>query len=97
MSAKPQPKLMTVAEYLAHERRAEFKSDFIDGRLYPLHNPYGPADPSAMAGATREHNRVKENLVVHLGGRLPAVRPRRSPATSGCGCRRRAGTTTRTS
>jgi Uma2 family endonuclease len=70
MSAKPQPKLMTVAEYLAHERQAEFKSDFIDGRLYPVHNPFGPADPSAMAGATREHNRVKDNLAGELFGRL---------------------------
>jgi len=75
MSATPAPKRMTVAEYLAHERTAEYKSDFIDGRLYPVHNPLGLADPTAMAGASREHNRVKENLVGELFARLRA-----------CGC-----------
>lgn len=70
MSATPAPTRMTVAEYLAHERVAEHKSDFIEGRLYPVHNPLGLADPSAMAGASREHNRVKENLIVQLGMRL---------------------------
>lgn len=64
MSAVPKPeprKRMTEAEYLAYERTAEFKSEFFDGVLYPLHNPYG--DLQAMAGATKPHNRVKENLV----------------------------------
>lgn len=66
---KPEPKRrMTEAEYLAYERTAEFKSEFFDGVLYPLHNPYG--DLQAMAGATKPHNRVKENLIVELGGRF---------------------------
>jgi Uma2 family endonuclease len=59
---------MTEAEYLAYERTAEFKSEFFDGVLYPLHNPYG--NLQAMAGATRPHNRAKDNLVIELGGRL---------------------------
>jgi Uma2 family endonuclease len=70
MSAKPEPKRMTVAEYLAHERVAEYKSDFIDGRLYPVHDPFGPPDAAAMAGASREHNRVKDNLVGELYAQL---------------------------
>jgi Uma2 family endonuclease len=57
MSAVTKQKL-TVAEYLARERRAEFKSEFFNGEMF------------AMAGASREHNRVKENLVIELGGRL---------------------------
>lgn len=67
MSAVPKPeppKRMTEAEYLAYERTAEFKSEFFDGVLYPLHNPYG--DLQAMAGATRSHNRVKDNLYGEL-------------------------------
>lgn len=57
MSAVPKRKL-TEAEYLAIERAAEFKSEFYNGEMF------------AMAGASREHNRVKENLIVEVGGRL---------------------------
>ena len=57
MSALPKPKL-TVAEYLARERRAEFKSEFFNGEVF------------AMAGASRAHNFVKENLIGELFARL---------------------------
>ena len=57
MSAVPKPKL-TVAEYLAIEREAEFKSEFYDGEMF------------AMAGASLEHNRVSENLSIEIGKRL---------------------------
>ena len=57
MTAVPRSKL-TVAEYLAIERRAEFKSEFYDGEMF------------AMAGASVEHNRVNKNLAVELGARL---------------------------
>lgn len=57
MGALPKPKL-TVAEYLAIERRAEFKSEFFDGEMF------------AMAGASREHNIVNENLSLEIGSRL---------------------------
>lgn len=40
----------TAAEYLAQERPAFEKSEYFDGHIYP------------MAGATKEHNRIKENL-----------------------------------
>jgi Uma2 family endonuclease len=57
MSAVPKRKL-TEAEYLALERAAEFKSEFYNGEMF------------AMAGASREHNRIKENLIGELFGRL---------------------------
>ncbi len=57
MTALPQRKL-TAEEYLAIERNAEFKSDFYDGEMY------------AMAGASIEHNRVKENLTYELKSRM---------------------------
>ena len=57
MSAVPKRKL-TAAEYLTVERRAEFKSEFFAGEMF------------TMAGASREHNRLKENLIVELGTRF---------------------------
>ena len=57
MSAVPKTKL-TAAEYLAIELAAENKNEFYDGEMF------------AMSGASRDHNRVKENLVVEIGGRF---------------------------
>ena len=57
MSAVPKTKL-TAAEYLAIEKAAEFKSEFYDGEMF------------AMSGASREHNRVKENLIGEMFMRL---------------------------
>jgi Uma2 family endonuclease len=51
MSALPKATL-TVEDYLAIERRAEFKSEFFNGEMF------------AMAGASRLHNVVTENLSV---------------------------------
>ncbi|MFO0805768.1 MAG: Uma2 family endonuclease [Gemmataceae bacterium] len=62
MSAVPTQKL-TVDEYLAIERAAEFKSEFFDGVMYPLQ---GPGGPLGMAGAKFDHNRIKENLSFEL-------------------------------
>lgn len=65
MSAAPKKKL-TEAEYLAIENAAEFKSEFYDGVMYPLHR-----DPvTNMAGASRPHNEVKENLIGELFARF---------------------------
>lgn len=66
MSALPKTKL-TEAEYLAIENAAEFKSEFCDGVMYPLHDPYRRGGPVGMAGAAPRHNRIKENLIVDLG------------------------------
>jgi Uma2 family endonuclease len=57
MSAAPKVRL-TPEEYLAIERKAAFKSEFYNGEMF------------AMAGASREHNRLKENLVIEIGSRL---------------------------
>jgi Uma2 family endonuclease len=57
VSAALKPKL-TLAEYLARERTADVKSEYYRGETF------------AMAGASREHNTAKENLIVELGMRL---------------------------
>ncbi|BBL69490.1 Uma2 family endonuclease [Methylogaea oryzae] len=51
-------KLYTPEEYLALERQAEFKSEYINGRIY------------AMAGTSRAHNLIVFNLVRELGNQL---------------------------
>lgn len=68
MSAVPQPDRPTSAidEYLARERTAEYKSEFLDGVTYPLHRDAA----WNMAGASRAHNRVNENLSGELHARL---------------------------
>jgi Uma2 family endonuclease len=54
MTAVPK-RLLTPAEYLDRERKAEFKSEYYRGELF------------AMAGASYEHTRVKDNLARLLG------------------------------
>ena len=49
---------LTVAEFLAIERKAEFKSELYKGEMY------------AMAGASPEHNQIKDNLIGELFGKL---------------------------
>jgi Uma2 family endonuclease len=66
VSAIPKQKL-TEAEYLEIERAAEFKSEFYDGVMYPVQGPHAPV---GMAGATRDHNRIKENMSFELNSRL---------------------------
>jgi Uma2 family endonuclease len=57
VSALRKPK-MSVAEYLAREKAAAFKSEFFDGETF------------AMAGASHEHNAINENLSGELHSRL---------------------------
>lgn len=57
MTAIPRRK-MTVAEYLALEREAPFKSEFYAGEVF------------AMSGASPAHNRIKDNLIGVLAGAL---------------------------
>lgn len=59
MSALPRPR-WTAEEYLADERQAEAKSEFLDGELF------------AMAGASREHNLISLNVAVALHPQLAA-------------------------
>ena len=45
-------------EYLSMERRAEFKSEYVDGTAY------------AMAGGSERHNLIAANLIITLGVQL---------------------------
>jgi len=65
MTAVPRRKL-TEVEYLAIENAAEFKSEFYNGIMYPLHRD----ELTGMAGGSRFHNRVKDNIAIRIGGLL---------------------------
>ena len=57
--ALPQPKTYySPEEYLALERAAEFRSEYIDGAIF------------AMAGESLNHGRIKADLVTILGNQL---------------------------
>ena len=49
---------ITAADYLALERQAETKSEYLNGRIY------------AMSGASRNHNRITVNLTSTLHAQL---------------------------
>ena len=59
MTALPQPKTYySPEEYLALERAAEFRSEYLNGKIF------------AMAGESPEHGRIKADVVVALGNQL---------------------------
>jgi len=56
---RPQQHLfLSPEQYLAQERRAEFKSEYVNGEIF------------AMAGAGREHNQISSNIVASLSAQL---------------------------
>jgi Uma2 family endonuclease len=57
MSTVPEPRLSPI-QYLAHEREADHKSEFYQGRMFP------------MARATPDHNRIVRNVLGHLDAQL---------------------------
>ncbi len=57
MSSIPKT-LLTPDEYLAHERKADFRSEFYRGETF------------AMAGASARHNLIVSNAIVSLGQQL---------------------------
>ena len=57
MTAQPQKKYLP-QEYLELERAAEYKSEYYQGEIF------------AMAGASRNHNRIAGNLYVKVGSYL---------------------------
>lgn len=58
MSTLPQRSFLTAEEYLAIERKAEFKSEYYNGEMF------------AMAGASRPHNRIASNVISTLNPHL---------------------------
>lgn len=56
------PAWITPEEYLALEERAVVKHEYLDGVIYTWQG-YGPA---AMAGGSRVHNEIVQNLIVAL-------------------------------
>jgi len=58
MSAAVAERVYSPEDYLAQERIAEHKSEFMDGRIY------------AMTGASRAHNLITVNLARSLGNQL---------------------------
>ncbi|HEX8422364.1 MAG TPA: Uma2 family endonuclease [Pyrinomonadaceae bacterium] len=57
MSSRPDYYL-SPEEYLTLERRAEFKSEYVDGVMY------------AMAGGSERHNLIAANVIITLGAQL---------------------------
>lgn len=49
---------VTPEEYLAVERQAEYKSEYVDGVMY------------AMAGGSERHNLLAANMIIEIGSRL---------------------------
>ncbi len=51
---------VTPAEYLAFERKAPFKNEYLEGQII------------AMSGASRAHNRITVDITIQLGNQLMA-------------------------
>ncbi len=58
MSAQPDYKYLTPEEYLAIERKAEYKSEYVDGVMY------------AMAGGSPQHSLISSNVITLVNVRL---------------------------
>ena len=56
--SQPAEQFITPAEYLAFERRADTKSEYLNGRIY------------AMSGASLQHNRIVAGLAMTVGNQL---------------------------
>jgi Uma2 family endonuclease len=70
MASPPKPRF-TPEEYLALERQAEYKSEYIGGEIF------------AMAGASRAHNRSTFNVAGALFNQLRGTPARDSAPTCG--------------
>ena len=56
--SRPAEQFITAADYLALERQADAKSEYLNGYIY------------AMSGASRSHNRITFNLTRRIGNQL---------------------------
>ena len=68
-----QHRLFTPEEYLELERRAQFRSEYVAGEIYPMGE--WRRDPKTgrltmMAGASTNHNTLTANAVILLGAQL---------------------------
>jgi Uma2 family endonuclease len=61
---------LTSEEYLAIERKAETKSEYFAGEMFPLAGVGKAQDAFAMTGASRRHNLVTGNVFAALHGQL---------------------------
>ena len=53
---------VTPEEYLRRERAAEFKSEYVNGEIISMGDNY----PTIIAGASTNHNLIKENVSFHI-------------------------------
>lgn len=65
---------VTPEEYLRREWEAEFKSEYVNGEIIPMGDLY----PTVMAGASTNHNLIKENVAIQVGSHV---------RSNGKGCR----------
>ena len=65
---------VTPEEYLRREQEAEFKSEYVNGEIIPMGDLY----PTVMAGASTNHNLIKENVAIQIGSHV---------RSNGRGCR----------
>lgn len=65
MATAPRPRPLSVDEYLAIERAAEFRSEFYDGRMFPMDEP-----ARGMAGARFRHGQIVTKVLAELHARL---------------------------
>lgn len=61
---------LTPQEYLAIERKAETKSEYFNGEMFPLRSEGKPHDLFAMVGASRRHNLIAGNVFGELRQQL---------------------------
>jgi hypothetical protein len=69
MLSQPKTSIMP-EEYLAIERKAETKSEYFAGEMFPLGSMGKPHDAFAMTGASRRHNLIAGNIFASLHQQL---------------------------
>ncbi len=62
-------KFYTPEEYLERELQADYKSEYLNGEIFPMGDFEGDT-PEAMAGGRSRHNAIRENLSIEGGFRL---------------------------
>jgi Uma2 family endonuclease len=71
MKGLDQPKRVSVEEYLVNEARAEYKSEYHNGIVVPVHRRVNEqGEVVAMAGAQPEHNLLVGELITLLNNCL---------------------------